>query len=465
LPPEGIKGKLRKHTMANSPEETTSQPRTVDATPTKDFFISMLVRDIELVDAVADLFDNCVDGARRVRPGGTYDGLFVRMEATKEHFRITDNCGGIGAERARSYAFRIGRPTDAKLAKYSLKHSLGQFGIGMKRALFKLGKKFTVESRSGDSSFKLSVDVEKWKRDNQRGLWSFEFDSVQEGISVPPDDQGTDIEVTMLNPGVAAEFNLENFRNRLREELEAKHERSLEKGLRATLNGANLEGCPPRLLSSTNLAPAHVRRRDMRGSSTPVSVELYVGISDSDPSAGGWYVYCNDRLVLEADQTKTTGWGERGVTPRYHNQYARFRGYALFDCDNAGLLPWNTTKTGMALDNSLYQSVRQRMVGLMVPVKKFLDDLKKEEQLAKITGRRPLAKVVESTPAVALSGIPLSRCFRPPETPTARVAPKTGTISYRKPLDEIDRAKKMLKVRSRREVGERTFDYYLKFGP
>src|ERR1700736_3839618 len=38
----------------------------IDAMPTKDFFISMLVRDIDLVDAIADLFDNCVDGARRM---------------------------------------------------------------------------------------------------------------------------------------------------------------------------------------------------------------------------------------------------------------------------------------------------------------------------------------------------------------------------------------------------------------
>ena len=37
-------------------------PREIDAAPTKDFFIHMLVRDIELIPAIGDLVDNCIDG-------------------------------------------------------------------------------------------------------------------------------------------------------------------------------------------------------------------------------------------------------------------------------------------------------------------------------------------------------------------------------------------------------------------
>ncbi len=33
----------------------------------KDFFVSMLTRDIDLQDAILDLLDNCVDGAIRTR--------------------------------------------------------------------------------------------------------------------------------------------------------------------------------------------------------------------------------------------------------------------------------------------------------------------------------------------------------------------------------------------------------------
>jgi len=36
--------------------------------PTKDLFISMLVKDLSLEDAIHDLIDNSVDGAKRLTP-------------------------------------------------------------------------------------------------------------------------------------------------------------------------------------------------------------------------------------------------------------------------------------------------------------------------------------------------------------------------------------------------------------
>ena len=86
----------------------------INASPTKEFFIHMLTRDIPLTRAILDLVDNSVDGARRLRASGNYDGLWVRMELSVEQFRIADNCGGITVEIARDYAFRFGRPKEAK---------------------------------------------------------------------------------------------------------------------------------------------------------------------------------------------------------------------------------------------------------------------------------------------------------------------------------------------------------------
>ena len=40
---------------------------TVDSSPTKEFFVEMLTRDIDLTDAILDLLDNCLDGVLRKR--------------------------------------------------------------------------------------------------------------------------------------------------------------------------------------------------------------------------------------------------------------------------------------------------------------------------------------------------------------------------------------------------------------
>ena len=65
-----------------------------------------------------------------------------------------------------------------------------------------------------------------------------------------------------------------------------------------------------------------------------------------DKTDGGWYIFCNGRMVVRADQSQLTGWGDSDGKrmPKYHPDFAFFRGYVFFDCQNAALLPWTTTK-------------------------------------------------------------------------------------------------------------------------
>ena len=109
--------------------------RTVKASPTKELFVQMLVRDIELIPAINDLIDNSVDGATRLRGEGEFDGLLIELQISGQQFTISDNCGGIAVDVAEEYAFRFGRPEDAP----SVEHSVGQFG-GHEKSSFQIGK-------------------------------------------------------------------------------------------------------------------------------------------------------------------------------------------------------------------------------------------------------------------------------------------------------------------------------------
>src|SRR4051812_48083027 len=87
---------------------------TAIAMPTKQFFVSMLTRDISLADAILDLVDNCLDGALRLAGDGEvdYSKHHVTLSLTEELFSIEDNCGGIPREVAKNYAFKMGREPD-----------------------------------------------------------------------------------------------------------------------------------------------------------------------------------------------------------------------------------------------------------------------------------------------------------------------------------------------------------------
>ena len=84
------------------------------ALPTKQFFVSMLTRDISLADAILDLVDNCLDGARRFTETNSvdYSQHWVRITLNSNVFAIEDNCGGIPRDIAKNYAFKMGRESD-----------------------------------------------------------------------------------------------------------------------------------------------------------------------------------------------------------------------------------------------------------------------------------------------------------------------------------------------------------------
>lgn len=116
------------------------QNKKVDASPTKGFFIYMLTRDIDVRPAIVELIDNSIDGAKKIRKDKGYKGLFIKISMSQDKFIIEDNCGGIDIETAQKYAFQFGRSSDRENDLHG--YFTGIFGIGMKRALFKLGKKF-----------------------------------------------------------------------------------------------------------------------------------------------------------------------------------------------------------------------------------------------------------------------------------------------------------------------------------
>ena len=413
----------------------------------------MLIKDIGTTRAIIDLVDNCVDGARNLRPQGNYSGLWVKAEAKPSHFEISDNCGGIPVDLARNYAFRFGRPEEMK----TVPSSIGQFGVGMKRALFKLGRKFRIESTTPNSRFVIEEDVDKWK---QKKEWEFEFKELEVNRRrVPVSETGTVIRVAALHPTIAESFSLESFQSRFAAELSEAHIQSTASGLSISLNSTTLKHRDLALLESQALKPAF-QRIHLNGNGK-VNVLLYAGIADSDPSAAGWYVFCNRRLVLSADQTAVTGWGETKETtvPRYHNQFARFRGYAFFDAKDASLLPWNTTKTGVDSDSPKYRAVRLEMVKLMRPVIDFLNRLDAEKG-HEVTDDKSLELQVKAAKPKELSELTQRPLFVAPKTQMVKVAQDNARIQYVKPLSKVRKAQKALKVSTLRDVGERTFDYF-----
>ncbi len=439
------------------------QNKKINASPTKEFFIYMLTRDAPLIRSIIDLVDNSVDGARRINEVKNFNELWIRIEIDQNKFKISDNCGGISVDIARNYAFRFGRPPDAPPSDASI----GQFGVGMKRTFFKVGKKYYVKSTTDSSYFIIDIDLDEWLKEKNENAnsWHFEFSELKEEIDNSSKDKGTIIEITDIHPSVSESFGLDTFIKRLSDEISNAHLLNLNNGISITLNAIPIGYEPMKFIQSDDLKSVH-REITYDKEKNPVKVKIYAGLSRREKEDGGWYIFCNGRMVVRADQTNLTVWGEEG-TPKYHPDFAYFRGMVYFDSDDSSLLPWTTTKTGIDSDNEYYRSIKREMIIITQPFTKFLRrraEEKKQFDNDEIEDNPLNALIDNAKEEVLIENSKTTDTFIFPDIIKPKIPRiRFQTIQYKKTIDLAQKVKDHLHACTWKEVGENTFDYFVTY--
>lgn len=472
---------------ARAVADGAEESRVVKADADKLFFIEMLVKDIELVPAVLDLVDNSVDGARAMAlqaqaeqvdgdeepdpaSDARYEGRTVRVKAGPDVFEIADNCGGIDLDVARDYAFRFGRAEDYE----GVPGSVGEFGVGMKRALFKMGRAFTVTSRTETTSFTLDVDVDQWA--DEEGAWTFRLDDARKNLP-PPDNggTGTTIRVTRLHDTVAQDFADPLVVSLLKEQLRLRHQGAIQARMSISLNGHKLTPFLPELLVGPQFQPVN-RRFTLNQDAGPVFAQITAGIvppprqresvdegraeNFQDPGDAGWWLFCNDRLLLMRDRTAETGWG-RGAAA-YHPQYRLFRGYVFLTAANTALLPWNTTKTGVDQDSRIWRQVQTEMRSALVEVQSVINRLKSEREDSDDAIHAPVTNALADAVSRPLKDLPPRDSVFVPQPPPRRPRRRNDTkkIQYTVDIDRFNEVAEELGTGNASEIGRQTFDYF-----
>jgi len=426
------------------------------ANPEKRFFISLITRDIGLADAIVDLTDNSVNAAMKplrnsfssssdflklVRKRDASPAVTIKIVFDKSRVSVTDNAAGIDFEAAYNEVFRFGHSED----HHETRDRLSVYGIGMKRALFKIGKKISMISDHKEGGFSLNLDVDSWEND-ESVPWTFPI-----AKRPPTPKTGTSIVITELNDEIRGRLSNERFQFELIEKLSKVYSYFMGRVVDITVNG-----------KPVNRTEFEIGENYAHDKFTVGAVDCSITAGIASPTGGvflaeasGWFVFCNFRTVLYADKTPTTGWG--GALPLFQPKHRPFLGIVSFTSASPEELPWTTTKGAINEDNIAWQDAKLRMSAVAKPIIRVLDtrytsegtDLQ-PQALARLSG--PVDNVFNAT-------VSERRAF----AAVKKEAPRKVRVQYDAKKAEIEKIRNHFgrANMSASEIGRTTFDHFI----
>lgn len=400
-----------------------------NANASRAFFVRMLTRDITIEDCILDLVDNSVDsawkslGAKRLglKDGPDFSNVKIDLTINGDEFRIKDNCGGMSLDSAKKYAFTFGRKVEDP--EDDGEYSIGVYGIGLKRAIFKLGADIKIRSTHRKAnkveSFEIPIQVNTWVKGTSTD-WDF---PINDAPALP--SNGLDIHVKDLTDLARVTFEDTDFEGLLEKTIARDYSLHIHRGLQITVNGSKVKGEIFQVYSGGEFEPLYDAYEERVGDDI-INIEILAGFAfpppeDNDPTErkereekSGWYVACNGRIVMAADKSSLSVWGDD--FPTWHYQYTGFFGIILFSADNTELLPLTTTKRSVDLSSIVYRRSRPKM---KEPTRTWIDYTnarKNEQQAAKVEEQKATQQPIFAAAPRAQVALPRIKKSRVKET-------------------------------------------------
>jgi hypothetical protein len=444
-----------------------ASPGYANAFPRKHFFMEMFTRDISFEDCILDLIDNSIDSLVREQdidpardilsfekrsksPATTSKRVTVQLD--QKEIVVEDNCGGIPHGFVEDELFTFGHSPE-----FRSKQQLGIYGIGLKRAIFKIAEHFEMQSTALDGSLRAELDIQKWaEKDEDIKDWRI---PVEFGKPAKSERQtGTVIRFAPLRSEVKMRLRDGALLGRLTQSIAQTYSLFLEQYVRVELNDVPVSPESIPLGTANDIKPGQA---DF--SKGEVKVRIMCGLAARNPfwtsERAGWYVLCNGRVVVAADKTDLTGWNV-GL-PGFHSKYKGFVGVVIFRSKDPLSLPWTTTKRGLNRESPIYQDVKREMILLARPIITFLNNMYRSDSMAEEPEEREIAGKVIQADLVKLAS------QRPAifKVETASARPKTTSrIQYDASISDLDRIRRVLMKPkwSANKIGRYTFEHFLK---
>lgn len=342
-------------------ENIQKTPIVIEITPKKRVLRS-IARDLTLNMSILELIDNSIDAWKRNKTG---DKLVVSIKISKgvkEDKKISqldyeDNSGGISISKI-SELFTLGDSGGSENEE-----SIGEFGVGLKRSLFSISDEFLIESKANEEEgFTCKVNVKSFINDPN---WKLEYlpgTNISKGKTI--------VKFLGLNFEVGDKIERE-----LRKEIAETYSHTISNNGEVFVNNQDItfhkfDEWTEFRGDYEDYSPKNLQGK-IEIEEKKVEVNIIVGLMKSLHTTGdyGFYIYCNDRLAVKGGKDEGLGFnGEEFSYP--HNRLARFRCEVRLN-GSRGLMPWNSTKSGINYNLPLMLAILPGLKKLSKPYLNF----------------------------------------------------------------------------------------------
>jgi hypothetical protein len=268
--------------------------------------------------------------------------------------RVTDNAGGVAKE---DLELLVAPGASGSVAS---RHSIGNFGVGGKRAGIALGQLVEIRTRFGNGpTYGLEISDDWLGQDDTWEIMAFEANEIEAGT--------TEVRISKVRQG----FDLNSISD-LEHILSETYAKLVGRNCQIQLNGkavlrtefdhwAYPKGFEP-VSSTYKFSPDEDSKHN-------VAVKITAGlISDRDPVEEnyGVYFYCNKRLILAHEKSAQVGYYKGGAgVPHPDASLCR----VIVELDGPPeMMPWTSNKSGINWSHPTFSQLQSQIIEL---TKKF----------------------------------------------------------------------------------------------
>ncbi|WP_120430189.1 ATP-binding protein [Acinetobacter baylyi] len=328
-----------------------------------DFLEQILTKDVSTLEAMYDLIDNSIDAARNqillnsnvekdeYGLPKSYASFSVTLKISKDDISIADNCLGMDEKTLATKAFVIASSS-------SHEYGIGQYGIGLKRSLLKMGNNYNFVIDNGKKNYTAIFNNQK--------IGGAEGE-LEAQVNESSGEPYTIFTVYNLKQEIIRDIQNQKWINNAIKGLEDRYSVYFSKGFKIILNYNGkeypLNSKLPKLRTDSKFLP---KKDEMKFGNVDVIIESGIHESYYFPTEVGHslsenrkltkdfgiYFICNDRVIVKSSTDAKHGW-----KTKWHSEYNGFVCLVRFIAKSPSDLPWNTAKSAMREDASLFLDV------------------------------------------------------------------------------------------------------------